>query len=63
MTEVYFDATLLLFPVLGCRPTPLENGIGEQRNGRGINDSKLLYPFFRTIASAVRGKNVLIGSI
>ena len=60
--RVYFDATLLLSG-LGMSADTLENGIGEQRNGRGINDSKLLYPFFRTIASAVRGKNVLIGSI
>ena len=51
--RVYLDAALLLSGP-GMSADTLENGIGEQRNGRGINDSKLLYPFFRTIASAVR---------
>ena len=54
---------LFLLPCPGMPPNALENGIGEQRDGRGINDAKLFYPFFRTIASAVRGKNVFIDII
>ena len=60
--RVYLDATFLL-SCLRMPPNSLENSIGEQRDGCGINDSKLLYPLFRAIASAVRGKNVFIGGI
>ena len=41
----------------------LEDDVGEQRNGCGVNDSEPLDPLFRTITSAVRGKNVSIGGI
>ena len=55
--------TPFLLAGLGMSSDSLENSIGEQRDGSGINDSKLFYPLFRAVASAVRGKNVFIGGI
>ena len=52
--RVHLEATFLL-SCLGMPANAPENGIGEKRDGRGINDAKLFYPFFRAIASAVRG--------
>lgn len=51
--RVFFDAAFLLSRP-GLPANSLENGIGEQRDGCGIDDSELLYPSFRAIASAVR---------
>ena len=53
--RVYLDAALLLSG-FGMPADTLENSVGEQCNGRGINDSKPLYPFFSAVSSAVRGK-------
>ena len=40
--RVYLDAAFLL-SCLRMPPNSLENGIGEQRDGCGINDSNLHY--------------------
>ena len=60
--RVYLDTALLL-PGFGMTSYTLEDDVGEQRNGCGVNDSEPLDPLFRTITSAVRGKNVSIGGI
>ena len=59
--RVYLNTALLL-SCFGMTSYTLENDVGEQRNGCGVNDSEPLDPLFRTI-SAVRRKNVSIGGI
>lgn len=44
-------------------PVFLEDGVGEQRDSGGVNDPQAFYPFLRSIASAVRGKFVLVGPV
>lgn len=47
--RVHLDAAFLL----ACLEM-LENSIGRQGDGRGINDAKLFHPIFRAIASTVQ---------
>ena len=47
------DAALLL-PRLRVTPHTLENGVGEKRDGGGINDPEPLNPLLRAVSSAVR---------
>lgn len=44
----------LLFPSLGMLANSIENSVGEQWDGSGINESVSLYPLCSAIASAVR---------
>ena len=60
--RVYLNTALLL-SCFGMTSYTLEDDVGEQRNGCGVNDSEPLDPLFRTITSAVLGKNVSIGGI
>lgn len=48
-----FDAAFLLSG-LGMASDTLDNCIGEQRDGRGIDDAQPFHPFFSTATSAVR---------
>ena len=60
--RMYLDTAFFLSR-LRMTPHALEDSIGKQCDSRGINDSELFYPLFGTMASAVRGKQILIGGI
>ena len=53
------DAFLLL-PCLGMPTHTLENYVGEQCYGGGVNDSQPFHPFLRAITTAVRRKLLLV---
>ena len=55
--------TSLLLPRLGMPAHPLEDEVGEQRDGRGVDDLQTLEPCRYLPASAVRGKLILVGGI
>ena len=59
---VNFDAALL-FPGLRMPPDTFENEIGEERNGRRIDDLQAFDPLWTPASSAVRGKHVLISGV
>ena len=59
---VNFDAALL-FPGLRMPPDAFENEIGEERNGRRIDDLQAFDPLWTPAPSAVRGKHVLISGV
>ena len=53
---VNFDAALL-FPGLRMPTDAFENEIGEERNGRRIDDLQAFDPLWTPAPSAVRGKH------
>ena len=55
---VNFDAALL-FSGLRMPPDAFDNEIGEERNGRRIDDLQAFDPLWTTAPSAVRGNHVL----
>ena len=59
---VNFDAALLL-PGLRMPPDAFENEIGEERNGRRIDDLQAFDPLWTPAPSAVRGKHALISGV
>ena len=59
---VNFDAALL-FPGLRMPPDTFENEIGEERNGRRIDDLQAFDPLWTPAPPAVRGKHMLISDV
>ena len=55
--------TAFLLSFLGIASNAPEHKVGEEADGRGINDAETFYPLFRTVTSAVRGKFLLIGLV
>ena len=56
---MYLDAAFFL-PRFGMPSHTLEEKVGEQRDGRGVDNLKPFHPFRRLAASAVRGKDVAV---